>query len=136
MIQFYFLSIVLNLLGGYALVSMDDGGPLGGAESLNALFRGEIARLLLGVLSVAVGFFKLLTVVRGDVPVVGDLIPALAGLSVGVSLLVDYYKSRSTVDKPLPKGFELVFVKNRRYIGYAAMVAAALHFLFPTVLFL
>ncbi len=136
MIQFYFLSIVLNCVGGYALVA--DGGetPSEGAATLGKLLNDEITGLLLGVLSAAVGFFKLLSVVRGDVPVVGDLIPALAGFSVGTSLLIHFYSSRSSVASPFPRLIDTVFVKNKKYVGYLGLAAGALHFLFPTVLFL
>lgn len=135
MIQFYFLSIVLNFLAGYA-VSMDSESSTGSLEGIRELFRDETLRLVLGILAMSVGFFKLLTVVRGDVPVVGDLIPAVAGLSSGFTLAFEFYRSRSTIHSDTSERLESIFLKNRKWLGIAAIVSSAAHFLFPTVLFL
>ena len=135
MIQFYFLSIVLNFLAGYAL-SSDAENRSGSLDGVRDLFHDETMRLVLGILSMAVGFFKLLTVVRGDIPVVGDLFPSLAGLGAGFALTLEFYRARSTVQSIASERLELIFVKNRKWLGMAAMVSAAAHFLFPTVLFL
>ena len=98
MLQFYFLSILLNLLVGLLLVFSDSGG---GEESdlddvINdsfqnrflAVFDNRNFRLIVGILCVLVGLMKLLSVTQGDVPVVGDLLPALAGIAGGFCVLL------------------------------------------------
>ncbi len=135
MIQFYFLSITLNLLAGYAL-SYDRESEAPSGRELRELFDGETFRLVLGVLSFAVGMFKLLSVVRGDVPVVGDLIPSFAGLLSGFALILEFYRRKTTLPLRLSEKLDLVFVKNRKWLGLGAIFAAVAHFLFPTVLFL
>ncbi|HUX50678.1 MAG TPA: hypothetical protein VMW73_07760 [Spirochaetia bacterium] len=137
MYQFYFLSIVLNLLAGIALAydAIDE------KFSLSVFFNRDIFnrqgfRLSLGIATSIVGFFKLLSVTAGNVPVVGDLLPALTGLILGGSLLALYYQERSTVSGPIIQSIDNIFLKNRTVFGILGIITAVLHFLFPSVLFL
>jgi hypothetical protein len=136
MIQFYFLSILLNAAGGYVLFTNSGGG---GASAIEAEIRfslqNETFRLILGIVSAVTGLLKLLSPVQGDIPVVGDLIPAAAGLVTGFILLFDYYHGRSFVEEGDNRMTRIITV-NRKWIGFAAMAAAALHFIFPQVLLL
>ena len=137
MLQFYFLSILLNTVTGLVLLFVDkddlDSSP---ADKIPAFARDETFRLVLGILTGVTGFFKLLTAVRGDVPVIGDLIPALAGLAGGFTLLYDFYRTRSTLEQENLPAFIQTIVNSRKYVGMACVAAACLHFLFPTILFL
>ncbi len=135
MIQFYFLSILFNAIAGYALVVEAD-ARASVLDGLKSYALDETFRLVAGVMTMAVGFFKLLSVVRGDIPVVGDLAPALAGLAAGFTLIFEFYRTRSTLEGRDSEKFERIFVKNRKWFGYFAMASAGAHFLFPTVLFL
>jgi hypothetical protein len=135
MMQFYFLSIVLNFFAGYALV-FDPEARTGALEGVRELLRNETLRLVLGVMTLSVGFFKLISAVRGDVPVIGDLFPSLAGALSGFSLVLEYYQARTTLHADFSDKLNLIFVKNRKWLGIGAMTAAFAHFLFPTVLFL
>ncbi|MCI1208056.1 MAG: hypothetical protein LKF96_01245 [Treponema sp.] len=157
MLQFYFLSILLNLLCGLSLLYGEDFTPealrlhrksenpvvekvdKGSVKSLfknSRVFSDKSFRLVLGVLSCLTGLMKLLSVIRNDVPVVGDLIPALAGLIGGSCLLIEYYLMSATVETALPSWIKKIFIDNRKNIGIICIVAAVLHFIFPTVLFL
>ncbi|MDR0400219.1 MAG: hypothetical protein LBH51_04680 [Treponema sp.] len=136
MIQFYFLSILLNLAGGFVLFSNNEGGVRSVIEDeIHFSLRNETFRLVLGVLCAVVGLLKFLSPVQGDIPVVGDLISAAAGLVTGFVLLFDYYRGRSFFEDG-DGGVKAVITVNRRWIGLAAMIAAALHFIFPGVLLL
>ncbi len=135
MIQFYFLSILFNAIAGYALALDQDARP-SSLDGIKSILSDETFRLVLGVMTIATGFFKLLSAVRGDIPVVGDLYPSIAGLAAGFALVFEFYRARSALASDVSERLELVFVKNRKWIGYGAMVAAVTHFLFPTVLFL
>jgi hypothetical protein len=136
MIQFYFLSILLNAAGGFVLFT-NNGGK--GASAIEAEIRfslqNETFRLILGIISAVTGLLKLLSPVQGDIPVVGDLIPAVTGLVTGFILLLDYYHGRSFVEEGDNKMTRIITV-NRKWIGFAAMAAAVLHFIFPQVLLL
>ncbi|MDR3146149.1 MAG: hypothetical protein LBU21_07715 [Treponema sp.] len=134
MIQFYFLSILLNAAAGFVLFTNS-----GGAGALEAEIRfslqNETFRLILGILGAVTGLLKLLSPVEGDIPVVGDLIPAAAGLVTGFILLFDYYHGRSFFEEGDSRMTQIITV-NRKWIGFAAMVIAALHFILPHVLLL
>ena len=135
MLQFYFLSIVLNSLAGYLLISGDSEDILEfkGGFSL----RDETFKLIVGILAVAVGLLKLLSVIDGDVPIIGDLFPALAGFLSGFILIFEYYRTRTTVESTdQTEKIDRILVRNKKIIGIAAFVAAALHFLFPKALLL
>jgi TctA family transporter len=138
MIQFYFLSIVLNALSGYVLsrdtgdVSIGDDADTGFRLSL----QNETSRLILGVLTIVMGLLKILSSFQGDLPIIGDFIPAVAGFFAGFSLVFEYYRSRSTLEPEHTDKIEHLLIHNKKWIGYFALAAAALHFLFPSVLFL
>jgi uncharacterized membrane-anchored protein len=137
MLQFYFLSVLLNALTGFVLLFVDRDDPDAVIEGkMPAIMQDETFRLVLGILTCITGFFKLLSAVRGDIPVIGDLIPAFAGLIGGFTLLYDFYKQRSTVDEDTLPPVVKKIVGARKYVGIGCLLAAILHFLFPTVLFL
>lgn len=183
MLQFYFLSILLNLIAGLILVyatdftraqksqndgaedfSAQDGTGSGetqdkedvgdesaGAKEDDSLFDRRLNfainakgsffddmtfRLIAAILSGLVGIMKLLSPIQNDVPVIGDLIPALAGLGACFALLVEYYSQKTNLSFKMPAVLETVFVGGRKYLGVFCILAGILHFIFPRVLFL
>jgi hypothetical protein len=77
MLQFYFLSILLNAVTAFVLM-YGDIEDQAGESRLPRIVLDETFRLVLGILTAVTGFFKLLTAIRGDIPVIGDLVPAAA----------------------------------------------------------
>lgn len=137
MLQFYFLSILLNAVTGLVLLfANQDQRDENGSGAVPNVAYDETFRLVLGILTGIVGFFKLLTVVRGDVPVLGDLFPAVAGMAAGFILLYEFYRTRSHIQEESLPPVVMQFIASKRYVGIIAVVSAAAHFLFPTVLFL
>lgn len=135
MLQFYFLSIVLNALAGYILISGDEEGPLAFKSGFS--LKDETFKLVVGIASVLMGLMKILSVVEGDVPVIGDIFPALTGLLAGFILIFAYYRGRASVEiSGQAEKVNRLLVANKKVIGAAALIAAALHFLFPRVLLL
>ena len=143
MLQFYFLSVFLNAMAGYLLITDEE------KENFPESFlRNKTFRLVMGVLCTLTGILKLLSPIEGDLPLVGDLFPALSALTAGFILLFEFYKNHaSPALKPEDGGFsedisdpgkklEPVLIRNKRAIGFAALAAAALHFIFPQVLLL
>lgn len=157
MIQFYFLSVLFNLVGGYALIEDSARNRHPSLEGMRIFLRDPTVRLVIGILSAVVGAFKLLTVVRGDIPVVGDFLPAVAGIAVGATLLLDIYRSpegamaeaaeaeaanaegpgAAAAEKAKGPGrIERLLIEHEEAVGLAGMIAGLVHFLFPAVLFL
>ena len=163
MLQFYFLSVLLNVVTGLVLVYATDFSagntvadrknddfddiPLetaddtGDNEKVKAFVSGMFLddmtfRLVLAVLTGLAGFMKLLSTIQEDIPVVGDLIPAIAGLAGCACLLLEYFKVKSSLEIKIPGVIEDFFVSGRKYIGVFCIIAGLLHFIFPRVLFL
>lgn len=103
----------------------------------NAPFLNDrTMRLVIGMFSGFVGIMKLLTVFKGDVPVIGDLFPALAGLLAGASLILEYYMNTTTEPVSIPEPAVAILVDARKYVGLLCLLVAVLHFIFPGVLLL
>jgi len=133
MLPIYFLSIALNALVGYILVFGREEAE-SGTLSLN--LDSETTRLLIGVLAAVMGLLKILSPVAGNIPVVGDLIPALAGLGGGFILAFEYFRRRNTVYSSGAERIEGLIAKNRKLAGFICLGAAVIHLIFFPVLFL
>jgi hypothetical protein len=93
----------------------------------------------------------------GDIPVVGDFLPAVAGIAVGATLLIDAYaegsakgaeagvgeasgeEGKAADAKARPSGRSRTarfLAENKGAVGIAGIIAGVLHFLFPMVMFL
>ena len=137
MVQFYLLAVILNILGGLILASplLQEKIPM--LENLHEALRINIAsRMIFILLAVAVGIFKILSVTKGDVAVVGDLIPALGLLLMAGVFFLDYYKEQSEVGSSFINTLQRIFVDNKSTVGIVLVIIGLLHFLFPRVLFL
>jgi membrane associated rhomboid family serine protease len=135
MILFYILSILFNAVAGYILTVEDEEGT-DIETGLRLSANSETFRLILGVLTMVAGLLKLLSPAQGDIPVVGDLVPALLGLLSGFVLVFSYYRNKTSLESEEADNFGRILAKNKRWIGFVALASAALHFLFPSVLFL
>jgi uncharacterized membrane-anchored protein len=96
----------------------------------------ETIRLVLGILTLVSGLLKLLSSIQGDIPVIGDLLPAVLGLLAGFILIFDYYRTKTSIGSEKSELIEGIIEKNKRWLGFVTIASAILHFLFPTVLFL
>lgn len=152
MAQFYFLSILMNILAGLILVfginlvseRVDDDFDEDISESDKKVKKtfgdlgldSPVFRMVTGILCVFVALMKILSVFRNDVPVIGDLIPAFAGFAGGASILLEYYVYTSDQEISVNENVQKVFIDSRKIIGYICFAAAVMHFVFPQVLFL
>lgn len=139
MLQFYFLSIVLNALAGYFLLTGDDEGVL--EFKGNFSLKDETFRFVLGILTGLTGLFKILSPIENEagniIYVFGDLVPAVVGILAGFILIFEYFKNRATLDATdNTEKIDRVLIANKKIIGICALAAAVLHFLFPRVLLL
>jgi len=137
MVQFYLLEVILNILGGLILTAplLQEKIPM--LEKLHEGLRINIAsRMVFILLSLVVGVFKILSVTKGDVAVVGDLLPALSLLLMAGVFFLDYYKEQSEIGSSFIDKLQRIFVDNKSTIGIILVVIGLLHFLFPRVLFL
>lgn len=146
MAQFYFLSILLNILVGLILVfgenfladkfEDDEDHPESGRTFGDLGLDSPSFRMVVGILCVFVALMKILSVFKGDVTLVGDLIPALAGFAGGAAVLLEYYMYNTDIEVSVSENIQKIFIDSRKIIGYICFAAALLHFVFPQVLFL
>ncbi|MDR2786731.1 MAG: hypothetical protein LBB83_12550 [Treponema sp.] len=121
--------------------SSDDAGKgenFSGHPAVPAFLKNESFRLILGVLSMVMGLLKILSSTGGDIPVIGDLFPAVAGLAAGFVLVFDFYRNQSVLeeDQTVNVNVGRFLLNHKKAVGFTAIAAAALHFLFPSVLLL
>lgn len=136
MVQFYFLSVILNIVAGYSLLSVDTAAKGGSFDGVRQFLKDPPIRLAIGLLAFFVGFFKMINVMRGDIPVVGDLFPSVAGMACGFSLLLEYYRANATAPGPTIKKLDGILMANRRIVGVGSFASGVVHFLFANVIFL
>jgi hypothetical protein len=134
MLQFYFLSIFANILAGLTLISEYLAEKFKAFLPFRDLFANKNVKTTIGIAAFVVGFLKLLIPV--DTVVVGDLLPALAGLAMGAGLILGILKERGTVAAETVDNLEKTVMTYRVPLGIAGLVISALHFLLPRALFL
>ena len=133
MVQFYALSVFVNIFTGLLLSTDAKSEKMGILVKVSEVLQEKGTRFVLGLFAVLIGFFKILTPTAGDVPVVGDLFPALSGLAMGAVLLVDFFKTSSDVSSDTIDKVDSVLAGNRKYFGIAGILSGVLHFLMPGV---
>ena len=136
MLQFYFLSILLNFIAGYILFTNKTSQTENESLETKSIFKDKTFKLVIGILCCFTALVKLLTSFPGAVPILGDLIPSVAGLLGGASLLIEYYITQSPSEAKLNPKLETIFIANKKYIGILCILSALLHFLFPKVILL
>ena len=138
MVQLYFLSILCNGLAGYVLFAGSDNL----SESSNPPMNISTAHLVLGILCAVSGVLKLLSPMplsleSGSVIIIlGDFIPALAGLAAGLMLIFGIYRQDMSAKAGELDRLGVSLLAFRKPIGMGLVVTAVVHFLFPYVLFL
>lgn len=137
MVQFYFLSIVINILGGLVLASERLGPKFPVVQTMREYLDEKPSfKLILALLAIVTGILKLLSAMKGDVPVAGDLLPVLAGWTVGVILFWEYYSVRNEGDALAAERPVNFLIRQKALFGLAAAVVGVVHFFIPRVLFL
>jgi hypothetical protein len=136
MIQLYFLSILFSAAAGFVLLSGNWGTESPPETEFLLPLGNETFRLVLGVLTAVIGLLKLLSPVEGNMLVLGDLFPALSCLGSGSIILLGYFQGRPGLEEEQSLKITEIVSRNRKWVGFAALGAAALHFLFPHVFLL
>jgi hypothetical protein len=134
MMQFYFLSILANILAGLTLLSDYFAERFKVFLPFKDLFAKKNVKTAIGIAAFVIGFVKILLPVQ--TVVVGDLLPALAGLAMGAGLILGLLRERTKVSAETVDNLEKTVMTYRVPLGIAGLVISALHFLLPRALFL
>lgn len=137
MYQVYLLSVVTLILASVALGFEQLEERLRVGSFFNAaVFTSQAFRFGLGVVTLLVGFFQFLSVHPDDTIILGNLVPAAAGMVIGGTLVLGYYREKSTVESSFVDRLDRIFLRNAANFAYLGLLVAVLHFFFHRVLFL
>lgn len=155
MMQFYFLSVILNITSGLILIkslAKKEAEPLDSVEGEETKKSGFIDKikdkmeglevlqsptfvLVVAVLSLFTGVIKLFKVAGGSPVIFGDFFPAVTGILASLTLLLSLYMSKGASGIKLPKVLETIFVEKSYLVGFVCLIIALLHFIMPGVIF-
>jgi hypothetical protein len=131
MLQFYFLSILTNAAAGGLLSAEYFGRRVPRLAWLSSHPGSRRLKLTCGAAALLVGACTIFWPAGGGVPVLGDLVPSIAGLAMGVALLFEVFRQDARLPSepaPAPAKGGLDW---RSMVGIAGLVVAALHFFLP-----
>lgn len=130
--QVFFLSVLTNLLSGLALLSVKFSATQAFFRLLSQILALWKARLLVGVLTLLTGLLSLF-IPAGGFLILGDLLPATSGITLGIALLSDFFRQNTSLpgDKDALPRPEWVSGGYRVTLGTLGILAAALHFFLP-----
>lgn len=151
--QFYFLSIVINLLAGVLLAGDYLAQRFPGLKALLPELSSRASGVTIGAVTAGVGILKLFVYADPrQIVVAGDLLPALTGIVlggvlVGTGLSGEEEDTSGAMEKPVhtsKEGSSRVVAADgplvkaaqasagfRVPVGLAGIAVALLHFLFP-----
>lgn len=131
MLQFFFLSILTNAAAG-ALLSADYFGRRIARLAWLAEHPGSRRlKLACGASALIVGACTLFWPAGGGVAVVGDLVPSIAGLAMGVALLFEVFRQDALLPSESAPARGGAGLDWRSMLGIAGLAVALLHFFLP-----
>ncbi len=130
MLQFYFLSIVSNLLAGISLSADWIAQKMASVVPLAAALSGRTAKLISGLASLLVGFGTLFVPEEGPL-IIGDLFPSVVGMAMGIALLFEVFRQDAVLPVERSEKTERSPVGYRTTLGMLGIAAAVLHFFLP-----
>jgi hypothetical protein len=130
MLQFYFLSIALNLCAGFALASDAICAKIAGLDSLADMVNSRRGKLSIG-LSVLIVSFITLFVPAGGALIFGDMIPSALGIAMGIALLFEVFRQDALFPNEPAERQERQPIAYRTTLGLLGLAAAVLHFFLP-----
>jgi hypothetical protein len=130
MFQFYFLSILANAAAGALLAAEYFGRRVARLAWLADHPASRRLKMGTGAAALIVGICTIFWPADGRVPV-GDLVPSIAGLAMGVALLFEVFRQDALLPSEPAPAPERAGLDWRSMIGIAGLVAAFLHFFLP-----
>lgn len=101
MVQFYFLAVFVNLIGGLYFANSVFEKSFPAVKKVVELFNNSLPKLVFGILAGATGVFLIISAFGGDVPVVGDLLIALSSIVICLYFLRDIIVKKTDASEPI-----------------------------------
>jgi len=136
MAQLYLLSVVANIVAGLALSADYLGERVAFLSGWGKVRESRSMAVTVGAVALIVGVLKLIVRSPGEtVVIVGDLLPALGGIGLGLILLGESMRKGVAEKTGVDKVTDVVLT-YRVPVGIAGIVLGLLHFLLPSALFI
>ena len=140
----YLLTVLTTILLGLALARGFLNRRFEQFSEKTGFVNKGLYRIILGLVSILIGFINLFPTYGDfsnipDIPVLGELLPSLAGIGGGVLLLLEYSRSRKSIAKAeatKPAGEVSPKSHLKAYlniVGLASIIIGILHAVFPKV---
>jgi hypothetical protein len=137
MLQFYLLSVIANLVASLTLAGDYFGEKMSFLKYFKEARESRSARVAIGITALVVGVIKLFVLAPGEhIIILGDFLPALAGILIGAILLVEVNPGKvEQAGEPIRK-LSRTALTYRVPLAIGGIVVAVLHFLFPGMMIL
>lgn len=135
MFQLYLLTVLTNVLAGLALATGFLTERFERFSEYTDFMSNSIYRIVLALVSLLIGIINLFPTYSGDIAVLGDLFPSLAGIATGILLLTEYLSSRK--NEQVSKTVEIAEKVEKfsgpylTIVGIASVVIGILHAILP-----
>ncbi|AFI30938.1 hypothetical protein [Borrelia crocidurae] len=138
MLQIYFISVLLNILGGIILAFPTLRDKLKCLiifdEFVNAINNNKAARSIFGTIFITVSILEI--IIPYDLPIIGNLFPAISLFLIGFILFLNH-KMPITLQNNKEYGkFQSLVENNKKLIGILALIIGIIHFFAPRIPFL
>ncbi|AAX17496.1 hypothetical protein [Borrelia turicatae] len=138
MLQIYFISVLLNILGGIVLAF-----PILGErfkcliifeEFINLINNNKNVRSIFGTTFLIASIFEI--IIPYDLPIIGNLFPAISLFFIGFILFLSQKIPTSLQNNKEYGKFKSLIESNKKVIGILALIIGIIHFFAPRVPFL
>ncbi|CAD7838800.1 hypothetical protein S1OALGB6SA_2358 [Olavius algarvensis spirochete endosymbiont] len=133
MFQLYLLTVLTNILVGFALAREFISARFERFSEHTNFMNNGLYRIVLVAASILIGFINLFSIYPEDIAVLGDLLPSLAGIVAGILLLVDYLRNRiaKTETTEIAEEVEQNSAPYLSIVGIGSVIIGILHAVFP-----
>lgn len=137
MAQIYLLSIMANIIAGLTLSSDYLGKKMALFSGFKVFRENRVSEIVVGLAAASIGILKLIVRSPGEgIPVVGDLLPALAGIGLGLILLGEAFGHKVESENESIGKASRTALTYRVPVGIGGVVIAILHFFLPAIVLL
>ena len=135
MFQLYLLTVLTNVLAGLALATGFLTERFERFSEYTDFMGNAVYRIVLAVLSLLIGIINLFPTYSGDMAVLGELFPSLAGIVTGILLITEYISSRKSDAESktaeLAGKVEKISGPYLTIVGIASVIIGILHAVIP-----
>lgn len=136
MLQIYFLTVLTNIIAGLTIAAPFLSTKIEGFQQITEKMENRNYRVILGSVTLITGLFALLNHSTVSMAILGDLIPAITAMAMGLVLIVFYFFSDDEDTSKIVKSIKEVSEKYGNILGITGIIVGIIHFIIPTALFL